>query len=186
LAGLEKALAVETEAEVELAIRRIALLHGVIFTIGGIPLLYLGDEVATLNDYGYIHDADKARDSRWVHRPLTDWQRMARRQDPSTVEGRVYGRLSHLIAMRRSHEAFWGSSLQVVDTQNDSVLGYVRQHGKERVLVLANFSEESQIVVANQLRLYGLAGDSMDLISGQVMPAGDATLEPYALLCLRH
>ena len=53
LAGLEKALNEETEAEVELALRRILLIHGIILTIGGIPLLYLGDEIGQLNDYSY-------------------------------------------------------------------------------------------------------------------------------------
>ena len=51
LAGLEKALREETPHEVELAIRRILLIHGVILTVGGIPLIYLGDEIGTLNDY---------------------------------------------------------------------------------------------------------------------------------------
>jgi magnesium chelatase family protein len=51
LAGLEKALREEGENEVELAIRRILLIHGIILTVGGIPLIYLGDEIGTLNDY---------------------------------------------------------------------------------------------------------------------------------------
>src|SRR6266508_2328099 len=45
LAGLEKALREEGENEVELAVRRILLIHGIILTAGGIPLIYLGDEV---------------------------------------------------------------------------------------------------------------------------------------------
>jgi amylosucrase len=43
LAGLEKALNEEGPAEVEFAIRRILLIHGIILTVGGIPLLYLSD-----------------------------------------------------------------------------------------------------------------------------------------------
>jgi amylosucrase len=46
LAGLEKALAAETGVEVELALRRILLIHSIILSIGGIPLIYLGDEIA--------------------------------------------------------------------------------------------------------------------------------------------
>jgi amylosucrase len=72
LAGLEKALREETDAEVELAIRRILVMHSVILSIGGIPLIYLGDEVGTLNDYGYRTDPARAEDSRWVHRPAAD------------------------------------------------------------------------------------------------------------------
>ena len=87
LAGLEKALKEETEAEVDLAIRRILLIHGVILTIGGIPLIYLNDEIGTLNDYAYRDDPAKAHDSRWVHRPFADPARYARRNDPATIEG---------------------------------------------------------------------------------------------------
>ena len=35
------------------AVDRILLAHSVAFSTGGIPLLYLGDEVGQLNDYGY-------------------------------------------------------------------------------------------------------------------------------------
>ena len=77
LAGLEKALTEETVKEVDLAIQRILLIHNVILTIGGIPLIYLGDEVGTLNDYGYRDDLAKADDSRWVHRPIADTVRYA-------------------------------------------------------------------------------------------------------------
>ena len=73
LAGLEKALKEGDAGEVDLAIRRILLIHTVILSIGGIPLIYLGDEVGALNEYAYRNDPAKAHDSRWVHRPATDW-----------------------------------------------------------------------------------------------------------------
>jgi amylosucrase len=44
LAGLEPRCK-RQPGEIELAMRRILLLHAVILSIGGIPLLYLGDEV---------------------------------------------------------------------------------------------------------------------------------------------
>ena len=49
---------------------------------GGVPLLYLGDEVAQLNDYSYIDDPATAGDSRWVHRPARPVERYAQRTDP--------------------------------------------------------------------------------------------------------
>ncbi|RPH56271.1 MAG: amylosucrase, partial [Chloroflexi bacterium] len=64
LAGLEKAVEEEGPGEVELAIRRILLIHGVILTAGGIPLIYLGDEIGTPNDYTYRDDPAHERDSR--------------------------------------------------------------------------------------------------------------------------
>ncbi|MCK4826579.1 amylosucrase, partial [bacterium] len=89
LAGLEKAIQEETDAEVELAVRRILLIHGIILTVGGIPLIYLGDEVGVLNDYSYLLNPINKRDSRWVHRAFADWGKIEKRHDPSTIEGRI-------------------------------------------------------------------------------------------------
>lgn len=144
LAGLEKALTEEGSAEVELAIRRILLIHGIILLVGGIPLIYLGDEIATLNDYTYRDDPAKARDSRWVHRPRADWQKYARRHDPSTVEGKVYQGLQSLIALRKQNQVFSGGDLSVISTENDHLLAFERMHAGQRAVVLANFSEAGQ------------------------------------------
>jgi glycosidase len=184
LAGLEKALREETEREVDLAIRRILLIHGIILTAGGIPLIYLGDEVGMLNDYGYRNDPAKAGDSRWVHRPAADWEKIARRNDPESLQGRVYGGLCRLIALRKANPAFSGGELDVVDTGNAQVLGYVRKSAGQRLLVLANFSERQQAVAFNQLRLYGLSYRFKDLVTGAEIPLGDLTLEPYRFACL--
>ncbi len=179
LAGLEKAIREETSAEVELAIRRIFLIHGVILTIGGIPLLYLGDEIGGLNDYSYRSDPAKAGDSRWVHRPFANEEGYAHRQDPSTIEGRVYKGLQRLIALRLSHQEFSGQQMQVIETGNQQVLGYMRSHANERALILANFSERDQILPANLLRLYGLGYLFTDLLSGETNAIGDIILAPY-------
>ncbi len=186
LAGLEKALPEETEAEVELALRRVLLIHSVILSIGGIPLLYLGDEVATLNDYGYRDDPSKAEDSRWAHRPRTDWDRVALRTDESTVEGRLFGRLRRLIELRKENPACGGGETEIIDTGNPHVFGYVRQHGGQRMVVLANFSEKEQRVAANELRLHGLGYRFTELVGGGEITAGvDLILEPLGFMWLR-
>lgn len=184
LSGLEKALQEETETEVELALRRILLIHGIILTVGGLPLLYLGDEIGVLNDYSYRSDPAKAQDSRWVHRPFTDWQRMQRRSDPTSLEGRLYTRLRCLIQMRSTQPAFGNSALEVVDAGSDHVLGYVRSHSGQRVLVFGNFSEQPQIIPANLLRLYGLGYQFTNLETGAVLPFQDLKLDGYQLICL--
>lgn len=148
LAGLEKALREEGPDEVELAIRRILLIHGIILTAGGIPLLYLGDEVATLNVYSYRGDPHKAHDSRWVHRPRTDWARHALRNDPETVEGRVYAGLQVLIQLRKEHSVFSGGALDVLENGNPHVLSFERTHQRKRVVIFANFSEQEQVITA--------------------------------------
>jgi amylosucrase len=184
LAGLENALLEDNPEEIELALRRILLIHAAILTTGGIPLIYLGDEIGMLNDYDYRLDPAKAGDSRWVHRPATDWQKMARRSDPASIEGRLFQGLARLIALRKNTPALADGDLQVITTDNPHVLGYVRSAGEQRVLVFANFSEQAQSVPANLLRLYGLTYQFTELVSGQALRFGDLALEPFGFVCL--
>ena len=53
LAGLEHALQSGETQQITLALRRILMLHGIILSASGLPLLYIGDELAQLNDYAY-------------------------------------------------------------------------------------------------------------------------------------
>ncbi len=166
LTGLEQALHTGDEHLLEHALRRILMLHSVILSIGGIPLIYIGDEVAMLNDYDYVHDPAKAEDSRWVHRPATDWARVERRHDTTTPEGRVYQQLTHLIRLRAECPALWGADTEFVDTGSRHLFGYTRQHGGQRLLIFHNFSEHPQVVDPNRLRLYGMAYRFTDRVSG--------------------
>ncbi|MEJ5203343.1 MAG: alpha-glucosidase C-terminal domain-containing protein, partial [Anaerolineales bacterium] len=181
LAGLEKALNEETDREVDLAIRRILLLHGVILTIGGIPLIYLGDEIGTLNDYSFRNDRAKVKDSRWVHRPKADWTKYERRYDPNTLEGRIYAGLQNLIALRKNTPVFSGQEFQVLDTENPQVFGYLRSFQGKRAIVFANFSEQVQRLSGNLLRLYGLDFRFTELLSGTGFSTADFMLQPYQL-----
>ena len=181
LAGLEKALREEGPNEVELAIRRILLIHGVILTAGGIPLLYLGDEIGTLNDYTYRDDPSKERDSRWVHRPRADWEKYAKRSEPTAIEGRVYQGLQTLIALRKNHEAFSGGELEVVPTENAHVLGFTRTHAGKRAVIFANFSEGSQTIPARVIAQYSIHSKKQLHGFSQYPPQGDLTIEPFDL-----
>ncbi len=178
LAGLEKAINEEGPQEVELAIRRIALIHGVIMTVGGIPLIYLGDEIGMLNDYSYRDHPQHKHDSRWTHRPPADWDAYARRENPNTIEGRVFQSLKALIALRKAQPVFAGGELEVISTENVHVLGYTRLHAGERAVVFANFSEGEQVVPAKVIEQNHLAGKLRLFGSGEISANGDLLLKP--------
>lgn len=184
LAGLEKAINEGDQDEIELAIKRILLLHGVILTIGGIPLIYLGDEIGILNDYGYRKNPAKARDSRWVHRPVLNWKQVDKRKKAGTLEARIFHGLLNLFEIRKSHACFSNGNPQVMDTGSDKVLGYVRSHDGERCLILANFSEEHQTISANILRVYGMAYQFLDLLRNETIPLAEIILEPFEIRLL--
>ena len=154
-------------------------------TIGGIPLLYFGDEVGTLNDYSYRSDPSKEHDSRWVHRPQMDWKKVDLRNDPATIEGRVYQGLKSLIKLRQSEPVFSGHETEIIDCNNPHIFGFLRNHLGERMLVLANFNETMQKIPANLLRLYGLGYQFVDLLSGKETGIQDLELRPFQLVCLK-
>jgi amylosucrase len=166
LAGLEKAIKQETEAEVALAVQRILLIHNIILSIGGIPLIYLGDEVGMLNDYAYRNDPAKVGDSRWVHRPSADPTLYAQRDEEDTIPGRIYQGLRHLIELRKNTPAVGGEFPEFIRTGNPHVFGYIRRHKDEHLLFLSNFSDTPQAIAGNTLRIYGLGYEFKDLVSG--------------------
>jgi amylosucrase len=185
LAGLEEALHRDDPQLLDLAIRRIHLLYAIIFSMGGTPLIYLGDEVGTLNDYSYRTDPAKAEDSRWVHRPEIDWAQMERRHDFTTVEGRIYGGIQKLIEIRQQTPLLAGHEMDVVYLDNDHVFAYVRTGKSGRLLILANFTEQVQRVDGNSLRLHGLGYQFHDLISDQpVNSQNDLYLGSYQVMWL--
>jgi amylosucrase len=185
LAGLERALTLEDETEVDLAIRRILLIHGIVILIGGIPIIYLGDEIAMLNDHDYAMDPEKVGDSRWLHRAAFDWERAEQRRDPETVPGRVYRGLLRLIQLRGQNLAFARSETEIPETGNPHVFGFLRSGDESVVFVLANFSERGQKLEARRLRQMGMRKTMVDLYTGRVITATqELEMDPYQLMVL--
>jgi amylosucrase/maltose alpha-D-glucosyltransferase/alpha-amylase len=185
LAGLEFALELEDEKEVELAVRKIILLHGIIMSIGGIPLIYLGDEIGTLNDYDYAQDSEKLGDSRWLHRRPFNWEAAEDRRNTDSVVGQIYQSLLRLIQLRQQNLALTRAETEIVDTGNDHVFGYFRTHENHSAFVLANFSEKAQPIEARRLRQLGLRKTMIDLVSGRtIIAARELEMEPYQFIVL--
>lgn len=186
LIGLEDALIREDAIYVENAIKRIHLVYGFCLAAGGIPLLYLGDELAMLNDYTFSADPAKRHDSRWVHRPMFDAVRAERRHTPNTVEARVFEGLSKLIRLRKSLDVLANAGdTEFLDSGNAHVAAFARHGGQ--LVVLGNFSDDPQSV---DIHLLGMQGAWHDLFSDARMTGNLAdgahliALEPYQLVWL--
>ena len=192
LAGLEQAIEEEDEAKKELAIRRMLLLHGITLSIGGIPLLYLGEEWGMLNDYDFVKDPAKAGDSRWIHRPKMKWDYLEELDDHietgnGSIRKRIFRSMQRMIALRKKSPALAGQSMELIAISNEHVLGYVRVREGHRLIVLANFSDESQMVDGNKLRTAGLGRFFQDVIDEkQYATSGPLVLEPYQILWLNR
>jgi amylosucrase len=170
LAGLEAALEGQDVSAAELAIRRILLIHNLIFAFGGIPLLYMGDELGLLNDTTYLDDPDLAGDNRWMHRPAMDWARAAERYDWWSPAGRIFRGLNELLAVRREMAAFHAQTgATPVWTHNEAVFGLLRDSPRGRVLALANFSERPQSVPGYRLHELGFGMRLVDRLTGRAI-----------------
>jgi amylosucrase len=150
LCGISEARERGDAAALDAGIRRHVLLHAVVFAWGGVPLLYMGDELAQGNDLGYADDPALAGDNRWMHRPWFDVDAAARRDDPTGVEGRVFGWMQRLVRTRRDlpalHAAGESQLLAVDDTR---VLAWHRRHPRSGNFVgMVNFGEEPASVDA--------------------------------------
>lgn len=185
LCGLGKAIREENDEEIELAIRRILLLHGVTFTIGGIPLIYLGEELGILNDHSYTEDLEKEGDERWLHRPRFDWEKAEMRTEVGTIENTLHEGFLKLSRLRANNAAIARGETEIIDPGNDSVFAYFRTTNEQSILVLANFSDKAQTVPAPRLRQLGLKKVLTDIIAGQtVIAAKQLEMEAYQFMVL--
>ena len=139
------------EAEPGPAVDRILLAHSLAMSTGGVPLVYLGDEVGQLNDPHWRQEPGHGDDARWVHRPRRREADHERRHDLFSVQGRIFGGIRGMIAVRRSTPEFEGTTLIPFDTHNSHVLGYQRPGEHSLVLCLANVSDWSQFVTGETL-----------------------------------
>lgn len=192
LAGLEQAVEEENEEKKEMAIRRMLLLHGVTLSIGGIPLLYVGEEWGELNDYDFVKDPAKAGDTRWIHRPKMKWEYLEEldnriESENGSIRTRIFRSIQKLITLRKKLPALAGQDMELISTQNEHVLGYMRMRNGHRLIVLANFSEAPQVLKGNKLRTTGLGRFFHDLIEGHTYATSEPlTLAPYQVAWLER
>lgn len=183
LCGLEEAFDKKDRYKLELAVKRILLLNSVIISYTGIPLLYSVDEIGTLNWWEYKEDETIAHDSRWLHRAPMDWEKAEKRHDMGTVEGILFTSIKEMIQVRKDNSIFASKIPSIpVDTGNKAVFAF---HREDKMLVLANFSEERQTVNCNAVNWFGLPWELHDLIQGKSVPLWEnIVLGPYEYLWL--
>ncbi|QDT12173.1 amylosucrase [Planctomycetes bacterium K23_9] len=192
LAGLELGIEHDSEEEKELGIRRMLLLQSITLSIGGIPLIYLGEEWGMLNDYEFVKDPAKAGDTRWVHRPKMQWEFLDELDDniesgSGSIRTRIYRSLQRMIAVRKSQPAFAGQAMKLISTGNPHIVVFARMNAGHHVIVAANFSEEIQTIDGNYLRTAGLGRFFEDVLTDRTYGTSDALqLDPYQYVWLRR
>lgn len=182
LVGLESALETGDTHAIAIAINKILLLHGIILSFGGIPLIYNGDALGVLNDYSYIDDSSKSNDNRWVHRPKINWEKAALRNKQGTVEYTIFNAMKKMIAIRKEISTFADfDNRELLHIDNEHLLCFLRfdrQNLSKKVLVIANFDANSQYLDLETVRDKGINpyGQFIDLYSGKVPAQHDSRI----------
>jgi glycosidase len=152
LVGLELALDHGDTYQTELAIKRIHLLHAMLFSSRGIPFIYSGDEIATLNDRSYKKDSKKQHDSRWIHRSTFDWKTAGKRTDISTIQGQVFQTLQLIISARKTNDLLHSSIKESYpDAKNPQIFVTKRTDGQRAFIGLFNVSDSPQYITTTSI-----------------------------------
>ncbi|WP_421808488.1 amylosucrase [Flagellimonas sp.] len=189
LLGLEKGIQTKDEELIKEAVDKIIMLHGITLAFGGIPLIYAGDEIGTLNDYSFQTDDAKKGDSRWVNRPMQDWDLISQLDKLESPQSKVFRALQHLIQIRKGHGVFAdNNNLELCHTGNDHIFSFERTQGYNGLLILCNFDENPQVIDSSWIKKLGYfsQGDPVDLVSGEKVRLNSALLEvmPYQMIWL--
>ncbi len=177
LAGLE-----HSPGDEELVVARLLLGYALVLGWGGVPVIWMGDELALTNDPHWAAEVGHADDNRWAHRPRMDWTVAARRYDATSITGRMFEGLRNLAATRRDLPHLDASvAADIVDPVDPGVLPVLRRHPVGALLGLYNVTDTWRPFPRERIAELGLA-DGLDVISGQPLDYGadgNLWLRPY-------
>jgi maltose alpha-D-glucosyltransferase / alpha-amylase len=143
--------------------RKMELLNGLLFSLPGTPVLYYGDEIG-MGDNVYLGDRNGVRTPmQWSMDRNAGFSRANPQRlilpiimdseyhyESLNVENQQQNPTSflwwtkRLIALRKRFAAFGRGTIDFLSPSNSRVLAFVRRHGEETVLVVANLSRFAQ------------------------------------------
>jgi amylosucrase len=170
LAGLDRA-GTDPAAQQQV-LDRLLLAYALVFGWGGIPVIWMGDELALTNDLRWADEDGHGGDNRWAHRPRMDWAVAARRHDPASVPGRMFAGLRRLAACRAGLvQLHAGVAAEVLEPSDPGVLPVLRAHPVGPLLGLYNVTGSWRPFPLHRVASLGLA-DGADAISGRPVQDG--------------
>ena len=145
--------------------RRIEVMNGMLLSLPGTPIIYYGDEIG-MGDNIYLGDRNGVRTPmQWsggwnggfsvadperlysppILNPVYGYQAVNVLSQKRT-EHSLLSWMKHIMGIRRSTPVFGSGSIEFLYPANHRVLAYIRQLGKETVLVVNNLSSAAQAV----------------------------------------
>jgi maltose alpha-D-glucosyltransferase/alpha-amylase len=186
--------------------RRIELMNALLCSLPGTPVLYYGDEIG-MGDNIYLGDRNGVRTPmQWSPDRNAGFSRANPQRlflptiiDPeyhfeaTNVEAQLGNPHSllwwtrRLVALRRRYHAFGRGSIELLNPDNHRVLAFLRRHGEDNILVVANLSRFVQHVELDLAEFAGI--EPVELFGGHRLPrigerATSLTLGPHGFYWL--
>jgi amylosucrase len=156
LCGLEQALEANDLHAIGLSIQKILLMQAHSFFLGGIPMIFYGDEMGYTNDYRYLQDPGKSYDNRWMHRPVIDWKRYQKVHEAGTTEHIIFTGTQRLIRIRKQIKAVADhKNLVWLTPHNIHVAGYLRTYEGQKCYGIFNFRKDTSYLTWYAFKEHG-------------------------------
>ncbi|WP_310611820.1 alpha-amylase family glycosyl hydrolase [Limnohabitans sp.] len=180
LVGLTSA---QTPAEQAAAKSRLVMMQALSLFVGGLPLIYMGDEWGQGNTSAQEIAQRQGPDGRELHRPMFDEHGFANRHDASKIQGQIYAALRAFIQAKKQNSSLSATHpLSVFNTGTSTVLGLKRGGN---VLGLFNFSGQPQTLSPKPAITQNCMTHGTDLISGKAIDLQGLQLAPYSAIWLK-
>ena len=156
LCGLEKALEYNNAVEIEISIRKIILMQAQTCFLGGVPMLFYGDEAGYTNDYSYLDDPAKSYDNRWMHRPVIDWEKNTKTEEIGSIEHSIFSATQRLIGLRKQLSVLADrKNLVWLTPHNIHVAGFLRSYDDQKLYCLFNYSSKAAYITWYAFKEHG-------------------------------
>ena len=190
LCGLEKAINNKDQGAIDISIQKILMMQAHSFFLGGVPMLFYGDEAGYTNDYSYLQDEGKSYDNRWMHRPVIDWNKNKLRNLDGTVEQKIFSSTKKLLSIRKKLAVVADqSNLIWLTPHNIHVAAYMRYRNNQLLFCVFNFSNETAYLTWYAFKEKGNPPSELfDHWSEQTLPVGNddefLIIPPYGFYLL--
>jgi len=180
--------------------RKILLLNSLLFTMGGSPFIYYGDEIG-MGDNIWLDDRNGVRtpmqwddtrnsgfssaDIQALYTPIIDDKiygfqtiNVANlRKDPDSILNKI----RHMIATRKKFKPFGWGDFKWLEIGTKAIAAYTRSFENETLLVFNNLSTEEQSIA-----LEGKEHEYIDLLTKRVYNPDKIVLQPFEYLWLKQ
>lgn len=149
----------------DLMLERLKMVYSVIYAMDGVPMLYMGDEIALENDLSFLSNPALAPERRWLHRPLMDWKMADKRDRRGSAAAAMFGHIQALNAAQVAAPGWTDAApAKPLAGLPAALLAFERQLPKGRFVCLANLGDAALDLPADMCGRDLISGESLNRV----------------------